>query len=63
MLADKLLYTRHEAMAALGLGRTTIHNAVRDGKLEGRKAGKKLLITADSIKAFADALPRVGKSA
>jgi excisionase family DNA binding protein len=53
----KLSLTIDEARAESGLGRTTLYNAIRDGKLDAKKAGKRTLITGVSLKRFVDSLP------
>jgi excisionase family DNA binding protein len=58
---EKLAYTPEEAAAATGLGRTSIFEAMRDGRLERRKAGARTLIPAASLRAFLAALPRGGR--
>ncbi len=55
---DKLAYTPNEACEALGVKRTFIFNAMRDGRLERRKAGARTLIPAESLKNFLAGLPR-----
>ena len=57
---EKLAYTPEEAAAATGLGRTSIFEALRGGRLERRKAGARTLIPAKSLRAFLAALPRGG---
>ncbi len=54
---DKLAYTPEEAAAATGLGRTSIFEAMRDGRLERRKAGARTIIPAESLRAFPASLP------
>jgi excisionase family DNA binding protein len=55
---EKLAYTPEEAAAATGLGRTSIFEAMRDGRLDRRKAGTRTIIPAESLRAFLAALPR-----
>ncbi len=50
-----------QAATRLGLCETNIRKMAREGILDGRKAGARLLISAASIRAFAASLPRVGK--
>jgi len=44
-----------------GLADSTIRDLVRNGVLDGRKAGSRLLITTASIDAYAANLPRAGQ--
>lgn len=56
---DKLAYTIKEASAALGIGRSTIYAAIRDGKITAVKLGQRTLIPADDIRQWVASLPRV----
>jgi excisionase family DNA binding protein len=58
---EKLGNTPEEAADALGVGRTFIFEALRDGRLERRKAGARTIIPVESLKAFLAALPRGGE--
>ncbi len=40
-----------------GIGRTSIFEAIRAGRLRARKAGARTLVMADDLKAFLDSLP------
>jgi hypothetical protein len=54
-----LLYSVPEARKKLGnLSDTAIRDLVRRGKLDGRKLGARLMITATSVDRFAANLPR-----
>lgn len=48
----RLAFTIREACIATGLGRTSLFQAIRDGKLQVRKAGRCNLILADDLRAF-----------
>lgn len=52
-----LSYTIKEAEEATGLGRTSIYKEISNGNLDARKAGRRTLITAVSVRAFVAALP------
>jgi hypothetical protein len=55
--APKVTYTIDEARAATGLGKTRLYEEMKLGRLKAVKAGKRTLITAASIAAWADSLP------
>lgn len=60
MPADRLAYNVGEAVALLGVSAETIHRALRatDGtELRGKRIGKRILIPAAELHAWADALP------
>lgn len=50
--SEKLAYGIKEAASALGLGRTTIWRAIRDGKLPASKVGNRTLITKEALQAW-----------
>jgi excisionase family DNA binding protein len=56
-------YSVPEAMLALGLCRDSIYRLIRDGKLVARKCGRRTLILASDLEAFAQTLPKVGDAA
>lgn len=41
-----------EAVKASGLGKTTLYDAMADGRLENRKVGRKRLILTASLRRF-----------
>ncbi|RWQ21573.1 helix-turn-helix domain-containing protein [Mesorhizobium sp.] len=47
------------AVASSGLGRTTIYELIRDGKLDARKQGTRTLVLADSLRRHIESLPKV----
>lgn len=53
----KLSYTLKEAAAAIGVGRSTLHKAIAEGRLKAVKLGNRTLIPADTLRAWLDALP------
>lgn len=50
---EPLLVDTHAACHLLGIKRTLLFQYLRDGVLDRRKAGRKTLVTMDSIKALA----------
>jgi excisionase family DNA binding protein len=56
-------YSVPEAMLALGLCRDSIYRLIRDGRLVARKCGRRTLILASDLEAFAQTLPKVGDAA
>jgi helix-turn-helix protein len=53
MNEDKLLYSRTSAAAALDLSQRTIDGAIRSGALKTVKIGRRIMIDARSLRAFA----------
>jgi excisionase family DNA binding protein len=52
-----LMFTIPGATQATGLPRTTIYDLISKGLLDARKAGRRTLLTADSIQAYLATLP------
>lgn len=46
-----------EVSSVSGIGRTKIYEAIANGSLKARKAGRRTLILRDDLKAFLAALP------
>jgi excisionase family DNA binding protein len=46
-----------EAAVETGVGRDKLYAAIRDGRLEAKKFGRRTLITYDALRRFLDALP------
>ena len=46
-----------EACSVAGIGRTTIYQAIADGKLKARKCGKRTLVLRDDLRDFLASLP------
>jgi excisionase family DNA binding protein len=46
-----------EAAAEAGVGRDQVYAAIRDGRLEAKKFGRRTLITCDALQNFVNALP------
>jgi excisionase family DNA binding protein len=53
----KMAFSVDEAAIRTDLGRDAIYAAVREGRLEAKKLGRRTLITADALRRFLDALP------
>jgi excisionase family DNA binding protein len=53
----KMAFSVEGAAIRAGVGRDAIYAAVREGKLEAKKMGRRTLITADALRRFLDALP------
>ena len=51
------------AITYSGLGRSSIYAKLKTGDLEGRKFGKRLLISKESLDGMLAALPKFGKVA
>lgn len=56
-MPEKLAYTVNEACAATGIGRTSLYEEIRAGKLVARKRGATTLILAIDLDAYLAALP------
>ena len=48
-MSDKIAYTISEAMAASGLGRTTIYELIKQGELARVKVGSRTLIRRQDL--------------
>ncbi len=55
-MSEKLAYTVREACAATGLGRSTLYEEVRAGRLIARKRGSKTVILEADLAAYLAAL-------
>jgi excisionase family DNA binding protein len=49
----KVLFSVEEAAVSLSMGRTTVFNLIKDGKLNALKVGKRRLVAATELEAFA----------
>jgi excisionase family DNA binding protein len=54
---QKFAFSVDEAAMRAGLGRDAIHAAVREGKLEAKKKGRRTLVTAGALRRYLDSLP------
>lgn len=57
-MTEPLLYRAADAKAAIGCGNTTFYNLLAAGKLDAVKLGSRTMVTAESLKRFAEGLPR-----
>jgi excisionase family DNA binding protein len=53
----KMAFSVDEAAMRAGLGRDAIYSAIREGKLEAKKMGRRTLVTDGALRRFLDALP------
>jgi excisionase family DNA binding protein len=53
MSNSQLLYSRREAAQLLSLSLRTIDHLISENKLQVRKAGKRVLVLADSLRQYA----------
>ncbi len=58
--AAPILASVQDTMRTLGVSDSKVRSLVRSGQLEGRRLGRRLMITTTSVDAYAAALPRVG---
>jgi excisionase family DNA binding protein len=55
----KLAHTISGATEASGIGRSQIYKFIKEGKLEARKLGSRVLIPDSSLRALLASLPRM----
>jgi len=58
-MTEPLLYRADDAKAALGIGNTKFYELIQIGAIEARKLGSRTMITAESLKRYAESLPRI----
>lgn len=58
MNTEPILYSVSEAKRLIGTGTTRLYELIGTGRLDARKAGGRTLITAESLHAYAAALPK-----
>lgn len=56
-MSTPIAYALTDAAAAVGLSERTVRDAIRRGDLAVRYAGRKVLIRADDLDAWVDAMP------
>ncbi|MDE2165521.1 MAG: helix-turn-helix domain-containing protein [Alphaproteobacteria bacterium] len=56
--SGKVSYSIPEAVDATGLSRSTLYEALRDGKLVARKCGARTVIEEIELRRFINALPK-----
>ena len=56
-MVQPLGYTIDGAVAASGIGRTKLYDAIRAGKLRAKKCGRRTIILEEDLRAFLAALP------
>ena len=54
---ERFAYSIEEVTKVTGLGRSYIYEEIRDGRLRIRKAGRRLLVLPDDLKAWLASLP------
>ncbi|MET4801211.1 helix-turn-helix domain-containing protein [Bradyrhizobium sp. LB11.1] len=59
MPEHRISYSVHEAAKAAGIGLTKLREEIRAKRLVARKLGKRTLINADDLNAWAANLPRI----
>jgi excisionase family DNA binding protein len=51
-------YTIAEAVIAYSIGRSTLYEQIAAGNIQAKKVGNRIVIPADSLRAWFDALPK-----
>lgn len=54
---NRIAFTIAEVAKAAGVGRTTVFEEIRHGRLVARKMGRRTIITADELDAWLKSLP------
>lgn len=54
---EPLAVSISDAAKALGVGRSSVYNLIKSGRLEALKVGRRTLLTTASIKRLAQAAP------
>lgn len=62
-LDNAISYSVGEYAEVSGLGRSFLYEAIRNGDLEARKAGRRTLILRDEGERFLRSLPSIGETA
>jgi len=53
----RIAYTVDEVVELLGVGRTTLYEAIKAGDLQTKKLGRRTLILAEELDRWVDSLP------
>ena len=56
-ITQRLGYSPDEAAIVAGVGRTTIYEEIKAGRLEARKLGARTIITHEALQAWLASLP------
>ena len=56
-VVEKLAFSIDEAAVRANIGRDGIYQAIREKRLDAKKAGRRTLITAEALRRFIDSLP------
>jgi len=54
---EKLAFSIDEAAVRANIGRDGLYQAIREKRLDAKKAGRRTLITAEALRRFIDNLP------
>ena len=55
----RLAMSINEAAVEAGIGRDGIYTAIREGRLQAVKLGRRTLVTAEALQAYLNGLPKV----
>jgi excisionase family DNA binding protein len=58
-MCEKLAYTVAEACSAASIGRTSLYQAIKDGRLQAIKQGRRTLILSEELRRWLDSLPKL----
>ncbi|MGH6660981.1 MAG: helix-turn-helix domain-containing protein [Rhodospirillales bacterium] len=59
-MTDAICFTIPAAVAASGIGRSAIYQALADGRLKAKKNGRRTLILKTDLERFLESLPDYG---
>jgi excisionase family DNA binding protein len=62
-LSGRVAHSIAEVCAHTGLGRDSVYDAIRNGKLTARKFGRRTLVTDDDLRRFLAGLPTLDLAA
>ena len=60
--AEKLAYSIPEAVRATSISRSSLYEAIADGRLIARKIGSRTIIATDELRKFIASLPAINSS-